>query len=104
MTGIAPCPMRSHGAVPSTTIGQVAGAAFTSDAESRTFSWQSSTGMRSIGTLGGSDATASDINDSGQVVGWSLDGSGERRAYLWSVDGEMQDLNSLLPSRFWLVN
>jgi len=36
-----------------------------------------------LGTLGGTDSKANDINDSGQVVGASKDSQGLRRAFLW---------------------
>jgi probable HAF family extracellular repeat protein len=49
--------------------------------------------MRSLGTLGGPNARAEAINDSGQVVGWSETAHGEVRAFLWSAAaGRMQDL------------
>jgi probable HAF family extracellular repeat protein len=37
---------------------------------------------------------ALDINDHGQVVGWSYDSSGRRYAFLWE-DGRLSDLNVL---------
>ncbi|NIR03362.1 MAG: PEP-CTERM sorting domain-containing protein, partial [Gemmatimonadales bacterium] len=39
---------------------------------------------------------ATDINDSGQVVGWSKLSDTNFRALLWDADGGMSDLNDLL--------
>lgn len=58
--------------------------------------------MRDLGTLGGSYAEAYDINNSGQVVGYS-DSDTARCAFLYD-DGKMVDLNTLLPAYSgWLL-
>lgn len=44
-----------------------------------------------LGTLGGCCSAALDINDRGQVVGWSEVASGEQRPFLWQ-DGQMAEL------------
>jgi probable HAF family extracellular repeat protein len=44
-----------------------------------------------LGTLGGDSTVANDLNDLGQVVGWSQTASGERHAFLWK-EGAMTDL------------
>ena len=53
--------------------------------------------MIDLGTLGGDDpllwSSANDINDLGQVVGWSQTLSGTSRAFLWE-NGEMKSLGA----------
>jgi probable HAF family extracellular repeat protein len=50
--------------------------------------------MQDLGTLGGSNGTASMINDCGEVVGGSwLEGDSQFDAFLW--DGKMRDLGAL---------
>jgi len=47
-----------------------------------------------LGTLGGSFSFAQDINDRGQVAGYSSNASGEFHAFLWE-NGSMTDLGTL---------
>ncbi len=49
--------------------------------------------VRDLGTLGGA-SIGRDINDSGQVVGQSLNTSGEAQAFLWE-NGRMTNLGTL---------
>lgn len=54
-------------------------------------------GMIGLGTLGGTNSAALDINDSGQVVGWSYVASGDQHAFITGANGQgMVDLNSLV--------
>ena len=54
--------------------------------------------MQDLGTLPGDRSSgASDINDFGKVVGTSFTPSDVGRAFLYS-DGQMQDLNTLIPA------
>jgi probable HAF family extracellular repeat protein len=47
-----------------------------------------------LGTLGGTNSAAQFINDSGQVVGSTLNAFGEQRAFLWKK-GVMTDLGTI---------
>jgi probable HAF family extracellular repeat protein len=52
--------------------------------------------MRDLGTLPGDGASVgTGINDSGAVVGASIDGEGNPRGYVWQ-NGTMTDLNTLI--------
>jgi probable HAF family extracellular repeat protein len=48
-----------------------------------------------LGTLGGYDVYATDINESSDVVGVSLNGTGSYHAFVYS-NGVLQDLSSLI--------
>ena len=53
--------------------------------------------MTDLGTLGGTSSTATDINSTGQVVGWSgsnLANDHEYHAFFWEA-GTMTDLGTL---------
>ena len=66
------------------------------DGTARAFLWTRSGGMRNLGTLDGS-SSASDVNDSGVVVGTSNNASGgDPRAFVWSEADGMVDLNERL--------
>lgn len=53
------------------------------DGSSRAFRYTQASGMVDIGTLGGEYASASDVNDRGQIVGFSSDASGRFRPFLF---------------------
>lgn len=60
--------------------------------------------MTDIGTLGGPSATAADINNKGQIVGWSDTTQGDRRPYLWRPNsGCMADLGTLGAKKYSLA-
>jgi probable HAF family extracellular repeat protein len=66
------------------------------DTTFHSFLWAKETGMKDLGTLPGDAASiAVNINDSGEVVGLSLDANFNPRAYLWE-NGVMTDLNTLV--------
>ena len=70
--------------------GQVVGESKISGSLSHAFLWLPQpgyglpAGVNDLGTLpGGNESGARDINDSGQVVGWSYDSAGDRRVFFW---------------------
>ena len=48
-----------------------------------------------LGTLGGESAAATDLNNLGQVVGYSLTESGDQHAFLWDETLGFRDLGSM---------
>jgi probable HAF family extracellular repeat protein len=58
-----------------------------------------------LGTLGGAESAAFGLNDSNQVVGWSLANNGETHAFIWTK-GVMTDLGTLggPASMAWAIN
>lgn len=53
--------------------------------------------MTDLGHLGGGYSIAHAVNNNAEVVGYSTIAGGARRAFRWTKDGGMKDLNSLLP-------
>lgn len=57
------------------------------------FLWTPAGGMRSLGSLGGAIARATDVNARGEVVGEGQTRTGEFRAFVWTVEAGMQVLD-----------
>jgi probable HAF family extracellular repeat protein len=55
--------------------------------------WQNGT-LINLGTLGGTQSFANDINDSGVVVGWSYDSAGKQKAFRWDAVNGMVNLGA----------
>jgi len=75
---------------------------------SKAFIWDNVNGMQNLGTLGGPSAVATDINNNGEIVGASSDGTASRPFYR-SAAGVMTDLGTLLGTpnstgRAWAIN
>ncbi|HXM22377.1 MAG TPA: hypothetical protein VN948_14070 [Terriglobales bacterium] len=60
------------------------------------FLWDKEKGMQDLGSLGGNIGCAIDINNRGQVVGYSnLPGDQTAHPFLWTKPGPMRDLGTL---------
>jgi probable HAF family extracellular repeat protein len=82
-------------------VGQIVGTSSSFDAGGspqitlHAFIWNPVSGMVELGTLGGANSWAYEINNSGQVVGYAENAAGRSRAFLWTSGGGLQDLGTL---------
>jgi probable HAF family extracellular repeat protein len=68
------------------------------DANFHAFRWTKEAGIEDLGKLTGDvNSVAVGINDSGEIVGPSLDANFNPHPYLWQ-NGVMTNLNSLIPA------
>jgi probable HAF family extracellular repeat protein len=59
--------------------------------------------MQDLGTLGGNQSVALDLNDDGVVVGWANTSTGSRHAFIYR-NGTMADLNdAVAPGSGWVL-
>jgi probable HAF family extracellular repeat protein len=82
--------------------GEVVGASQFTDGTIHPFRWTKRTGMQDLGIFPGAVVTlppcCHTINNKGEVVGFSIDGTtGNMRAVLWQNSGPI-DLNTLIPA------
>jgi probable HAF family extracellular repeat protein len=88
-------PEQSAGAVAINNVGQVVGTSPTPAFTQHAVLWSALGVIQDLGTLGGSNSRAIDINASGQVIGASqIAGDAATHFFLWSVGGGMVDLNT----------
>jgi probable HAF family extracellular repeat protein len=88
-------PEQSAGAVAINNVGQVVGTSNTTTATQHAVLWSALGVIQDLGTLGGSNSRAIDINASGQVIGASqIAGNAATHFFLWSAGGGMVDLNT----------
>lgn len=68
--------------------------------ETEAFRWSAATGMVGLGRLAGASSEAADVNDFGDVVGWSNTDGGKysETAVLWK-DGQILDLNEVVNTK-----
>lgn len=79
--------------------GFIAGDATTPSFSEHAVLWSPSNAVRDLGTLGGSSSSATDVNDAGQVIGWSyLVGDAVQHFFVWSSSAGMRDLTQMLGS------
>lgn len=57
--------------------------------------WTEAEGTTDLGTFGGEESKAHDVNDADVVVGWAENADGDTRPFVWRADFGMRDLGTL---------
>jgi probable HAF family extracellular repeat protein len=90
-------PELSSAAMAINSTGQIVGMSPASGFVQHAVLWDAQGGIQDLGTLGGSNSLAIDINDAGQVIGSSqIAGDAVTHYFLWSAQNGMTDLNTLI--------
>ena len=86
--------------------GQVVGRMDRSGVATHAFRHTDGVGLQDLHTIGTGSSLAADINDAGAVVGYLFpSGATKPRAFLYTDDGGMVDLNTLIePGSGWVLN
>jgi probable HAF family extracellular repeat protein len=88
-------PEGSARAIAVNDVGQIVGMSVAPGFTNHAVLWSAMGVIQDLGTLGGSNSEAVDINASGQVIGWSqTTGNAATHSFLWTSGGGMQDLNA----------
>jgi probable HAF family extracellular repeat protein len=80
--------------------GEVVGWMYTAGRR-RAFRWTPAGGVQDLGTLGGLEAEARDINDGGDVTGWAMVSGSEIRPFIWTPGGGMREMANLGPPAYY---
>jgi probable HAF family extracellular repeat protein len=90
-------PESSAGAMAINNSGQIVGVSPASGFSQHAVLWDDQGSIQDLGTLGGTNSLAIDINDAGQVIGSSqTSGNAATHFFLWSSINGMTDLESLI--------
>ncbi len=86
-------------------LGQVVGTVWLDTGYTRAFTWTPASGMIDLGTLpGGQGSDAVDVNERGQVVGWSYTPAGEKHVVLWTTPSPAQRIEGMISKVAALVD
>ena len=75
--------------------GQISGTYTTAGGQSHAFLYTPGSGLRDLGTLGGTTSAPTGLNNAGQVVGTSTTAGGVTHAFLWTPTDGMEDITAL---------
>ena len=75
--------------------GQISGTYTTSGGQSHAFLYTPLSGLRDLGTLGGTTSAPTGLNNAGQVVGTSTTSGGVAHAFLWTPTDGMEDITAV---------